>query len=251
MCEAINTVRHVSSVAPSRHTNGRGSKSMNLAGKTKRALSALVLGVVGSVMALQPAEATVIGNEAVKRGFYDNYSHFGLGFTDLEFQTDGTVTSWQAYASAGTIALLILRPTLTSSLFTLVGYDAETSTGGQQTFAADLKVKSGDILGAYLGTGDIAFAFDAPGVNVCSGPNCDVFFSPNGSVTDLDALLNQTITFAGKTDRTYSLNATLAENTTFNAQNVVTTPLPASLVLLLAGIGGLGFVARRRRIDEA
>lgn len=240
-------------------SEGRTAKRMNparaikLLGKTRRTMAALFLGVASTMLALQPAQAVSVGNDAIERDFYDGANNFGVGFGSQTIGVDGTLTSWQTYASAGTIALLVLRPTLASNLFTLIGFDDETSTGGQQTFDADINVQSGDILGAFLGTGDISFSFNTPGVNVCSGPGCDVYFSPNGGLTDLVGLLNQTIAFSGSTDRTYSLNATITpDQNVFAAasptgQNVAVAPLPASLTLLLAGIGGLGLIARRRK----
>ncbi|GAB4576949.1 MAG: hypothetical protein Tsb0019_03300 [Roseibium sp.] len=167
-----------------------------------------------------------IGNDAISRGSFDSYNNFGLALTGVASPVGGTISNWEVFARAGTIALLVLRPTAVATDFTLVGFDARTAVNGFQSFASSLSIQQNDILGLFLGTGDVSYGLDS-GPNVCGTPNCNVFFTSNGGIPALAGLVGTDIAFsAGATDRTYSVNATIV-------------PLPASALLLVSAFGGL------------
>lgn len=191
------------------------------------AMASIVLGA-GS------AGAVSIGNDAIDRGSFDSYSNFGVALTGVVSPTSGTINSYDVFASAGTFALLVLRPTATSTEFTLIDYDQETAVNGAQTFSASLAIQSGDVLGLFMGTGKISFELDST-PNNCGTPNCDVFFTANNGLPSLAGLVGTTIAFdAGATDRTYSVKASVV-------------PLPAGLPLALSGLAGFWVVRRRRK----
>ncbi|MEM1236839.1 MAG: VPLPA-CTERM sorting domain-containing protein [Pseudomonadota bacterium] len=182
--------------------------------------------------------AATVGNDAVERGRYDTFGNFGLALTDVVSPNDGTITEWSVYTSRGDLALLLLRPTGTAGEYTLVDMDARIANPannepGVQTYASDITVSTGDVLGLFLGTAKVSYELDSR-PNVCNGLDCDVLYTNNGGLLNLGTLLNTTIQFGGSTDRTYSLNATITP-----------VPLPAAGLMLLTAIGGLTLVRRR------
>ena len=190
-----------------------------------------VAAVAGFVFSIGSANAAIIGHEATDRGSFDSYSNFGLALTDVVSPISGTIKEYEVFASAGDLALLVLRPTATSNEFTLVGFDAQTAVAGFQAFSTSLAIQAGDILGLFLGSGKVSYELDST-PNVCNSPNCDVFFTNNGGIPNLGNLLNTTIGFGGSTDRTYSVNASVV-------------PIPATAWMLIAAIGGLALIRRR------
>jgi hypothetical protein len=178
----------------------------------------------------------MLGNDAIDRTASDNWSNFVVGMTDQVFSTSATVTDWEVYTNnPGSLGMLLLRNT-SGSDYEVVGADFETAAAGFNSFSftpdegvAD--VLAGDILGLFIGTSKIDFAFGGSEfVDWCGFDNCiaggDLDFLNAGDVISL---------LGAGGNRTYSANVTAV-------------PEPSIIALFAAGLLGLGFARRRKHI---
>lgn len=170
------------------------------------------------------ANAVTVGSPVIDRSVNDGFANFGFAFTDDVFG-DGEVTSWSAFGTAGTIGLLVLDE-VAPNQYEIAAIELQTIVDGLNTFATSISVTAGQLLGLYQGSGRVDFDF-------VSGTASQVY-SANGAL-GLRPSVGTFFTGAGITPREYSISA-----------NVAPVPVPAGLPLMMAGLGALVLVRKRK-----
>lgn len=199
-------------------------------------LSTGVATAIGLVMfGAVSASASTVGNDVIDRNTSDGRNDFILVMEDL-FPTNGIVTSWSAWierfegGSDQNLGLVILRDK-PSDNYEIVGVDTGLINNGlgKYTFSSNVAVKAGDRLGIWMT--DAKVSFDDPR----TGGSGD-FTQSGGGLFSAAPTIGQTFVKTDTFQRTYSFAAELSP-----------VPIPASFPLVLAGLGALSLVRRKKR----
>ncbi|MEM6678099.1 MAG: VPLPA-CTERM sorting domain-containing protein [Pseudomonadota bacterium] len=195
---------------------------------------AVVLAAMVMLGSVSLASAVTIGNAPIDRGNQDGRQNLVI-ITGTIIPEAGTITEWSTYirrreggASADTeIGLLILRDDGLD--YELLAIDEQNAVLGLNTFTpgTPLTVEAGDRLGVWITDHKVSYAPDG-------GPDlaqtaADSFVLP--PVVGSQIVINN----AFNPGRTYSLSAALH------------VPLPASLPLVLAGLGAFALLRGRQK----
>lgn len=179
------------------------------------------------------AGTVVVGAAATDRALADSFSDFAIAFTDTIFPT-GTITGWEVFIERfdGTdrqVGLLVLEQ-VSGNNYKVNGIDLRTvGLGLNLSGPVSIDVTAGEILAVFMADAKVSY-------DLINQPSGDDIFTANGAIA-VTPTLGQTLSLSqGSTERIYSINATVSQ-----------IPVPAALPLLLSGLAGLGFVARRRR----
>ena len=114
-----------------------------------------------------PAQAaTVVGAPVIDRAASDGATSIAFLLTNHVLPA-GKITSWSFWADQiGATALLVLAPTADPLTYIVAGSDEVTATHlGLNTFATDINVAAGSVLGFYSDAVSAQVSFDtgAPG----------------------------------------------------------------------------------------
>jgi hypothetical protein len=175
-------------------------------------LAALLMSVAGLALCVSPSQSTAsvtIGQTAtpaVCTGSFDRLQPTVTSGNTYVMPAAGTITSWstQAIAGGGALGMKVFRP-LGGARYLVVGHEGHNDlTGGvMNTFAANVAVKAGDVLGTFTppNPNDPGCAFSVPGEtflgrpqNLPDGGEGD-FAQANGFRMNISAVLDPTNTF--------------------------------------------------------
>jgi len=205
----------------------------------KKTTLALVFSIGAVFGGVASATTVTVGNAPINRALADGFTNFALGFTGISF-IRGTLTGWDVFiesitgnAATGTMALMVLAD-LGGGNYQVQGVDARTVGLGLNSFTGtSISTLATDILGVFIGSAAVSYDVN----NQPSGPD---LYTNNGAFS-FAPVTGDTITLtAGSTDRTYSLQATVAA-----------VPLPAGGLLLIGALGGLAALRRRKMASAA
>lgn len=169
--------------------------------------------------------------------------------TDLLTPLSGNITGWSVEVDgiSGTAPEIgILIGELSGGNFTVTASDFQTVTTGVNTFATSLSVASGQNVGIFIGTAQVAF-------RLIASPN-EIYWS--GGNTVRSPVLADSFDVAltgGNYNRAFAFNFTSESapppvllGVTNQAGNTPAVPLPAGLPLLIGAVGALAAIRMRR-----
>jgi hypothetical protein len=221
----------------------------------------LLLGAMA--LAATAAEAAYVGNPIVSGGAVDGLSPLVIlgeynsagptGASTVSFPSAGSVSDVQFYGGNYNFTLYALAPGGLSSgvqTFTVAAaesFSGSASTGAQSLAVSGFSVAAGDLL-AFAGIGpQYVSASNATGSDATYA---DAASSPGFVATPPSRTVGSVFTVeSAGTAATYDYIANTYDNqgrTYTIGVDYTPVPIPASVWLMLGGLGGLGLLARRR-----